>query len=281
MPRQGDEAGRGDGLSQSQRQRTRSIACTYKLGVNNHSEQLMFGTGWASVKRYSAAMSRKLTIGIVYGDLSGNMHRIRLKGRAGDDAIRELERAVFKLTGRDVTDIGREEGESIFVLSPVRGDKDALGWDYLSIPARVSFKELREIVGARDFAVRADESGFGGDILFDGLFIWSLADALDFGRDALEIYGAVEVMRRLGRATRRRARRERRRSADMWIHEGGELPEILRDAVESQWSWSDKHIKQYFEMDRSEGKKLMKACGYKWSRAHRVYVHPNDPDAVN
>ncbi|MFI8632147.1 hypothetical protein ACIGEP_06105 [Microbacterium sp. NPDC077663] len=226
-------------------------------------------------------MSRKITIGIVYGDFSGKMHRIRLKGRAGDDAIRELERAVFKLTGRDVTDIGREEGESIFVLSPVRGDKDALGWDYLHLPARVSFKELREIVGPRDFEVRADESGFGGDGLFDGFFLWSLSDVIDFGRDALEAYGAVDVMRRLGRAMRRRALRERRRDADLWLHEGGAVPERLRDAVESQGSWSDKHIKRYFEMDRSEGKKLMKACGYRWSREHRAYFRPDDVNAVN
>lgn len=226
--------------------------------------------------------SAPISIGLLYIGSGGGESRIIISGEPDEDAVVPLEQAVFSVTGRDVSDYGRADGESVFVLSSTREeDRDPLGADYLHLPARITFRELRLVVGPRDFETRAQLTGFGGDGLFDGFVAWEIADAINFGRDALELYGAVEIARRLGRAMRRRARRDRRRIADVWAHEGGPVPEDLVEAVERQHSWSDGEIKTYFELDRAEARLLMAACGYTWSSEDARYFRPGDLDAVN
>lgn len=231
--------------------------------------------------------SERISIGIMFFSYNGSEMPLRIEGEPSDDAVEALWRAADEVMGR--THIPTDQwphnpdDDSGFAFSAVYDgdDHDSMGSDYLRLPLHVTFQDMRLAVGPEDFRVRAQLSGFGGDAIFDGFMLWNFADALNFGRDALEIYGAVEVASRMGRAIRRRARRARRESADRWFHEGGEIPDDLRSAVERQHQWTDDQIQTYFELDRIEARALMAACDYSWSSELLTYVAPPDLDAVN
>lgn len=232
--------------------------------------------------------SETISIGIVFFSYQGAEVPIRIEGDPSENAVEALWLAVDEVLGRTHVPVDEWPSDpsgaddSGFAFSSVHDDdRDSLGSDYLHLPAFVSFRDMRLAVGPDDFRVRAQQSGFGGDGPIDGFMLWNLTDALNFGRDALEIYGAAEVVRRLGRAIRRRARRERRESADRWLHDGGEVPEALRLAVERHFQWTDDDLQTYFGLDRTEAQRLMAECNYSWSSEDLSYYSPGYPDAVN
>ena len=92
---------------------------------------------------------------------------------------------------------------------------------------------------------------------------------------------AAEIARRIDAAARRRRNRHTRQSADNWVREGGAVPALLIDRVKRNDSWTDGDIERVFGLDRRDGKKLMKRCGYRWSRTRESYWAPMDKDAVN
>ncbi|POX67820.1 hypothetical protein C3481_06440 [Microbacterium sp. Ru50] len=226
-------------------------------------------------------MTRDISIGLILSGYAGGDRKVAIKGAPDADAIAALEDAVSEALGHRLHRDSSEPDKSMFLFEEIdHDDAVPLGWDIFPIPAVLTFADLRLLAGPHDSTTRVRLRGSGGDGMF-GLTLWELADLLDFGRDALEVYGAMELAHRAGRMLRRRTRRNMRRLANAWFHDGGPVPSTLRDAVEQRDAWSDDALATFLELDRAEGRQLMEACGYVWSTDRGRYYGPRDSDAVN
>nr|WP_154921999.1 hypothetical protein [Microbacterium testaceum] len=197
----------------------------------------------------------------------GDDLRVRFDGRA-DDLAHAAILDGFAQMGSD------EDGVSGFSLSPA----DAFDYDdgiydsqFLALEGNETLRELRFLVGPDDNAVYLRRSGWGGPDLPE-MYNWVISDLLPYGQAFLEVYGAVEFMRVVGRTIEAKKNRELRREAEYWVRSGqDEVHGLLLEAVMRYDSWPVKELDRAFNLPQSDAARLMKACGYDYDVASETY----------
>jgi hypothetical protein len=154
---------------------------------------------------------------------------------------------------------------------------DGLDNQFLNLTGDEALADLRLLVGPDDSAVVLRSTGFGGPDLGE-VMGWTLQDLLPHLRAALEIYGAVQVARDVGRAVEARKNRRSRQDADYWVRSGrGEVPSYLLSAVQARGLWSIREMDRAFALPAADGARLMTACGYAYNSVNGSYYLPGWP----
>jgi hypothetical protein len=175
--------------------------------------------------------------------------------------------------------LGRsEDGVTGFALSPsdvFDGTPDVIDSQFLLLQGDETLRALRGLIGPDDSTVLLRTTGWGGSDLPE-MFHWVVNDLMPYGQTLLEIYGAVEVLKVVGRTTEARRNRTIRREAEYWVRSGREAPQgILLDAVLVYDHWEAGRVESTFGLGRSEAAKLMDGCGYDYEPASRMYLRLN------
>lgn len=197
---------------------------------------------------------------------STNPVQLRFSGDGDEPALKVIADALAAVGRADEID-----GTSL-LLSPrdafESGDGDT---QFLVLTGNETLSELRVLIGADDSAVVLRTGGWG-DTQGPELFVWLVEDFLPFGRAALEAYGAVGVMKVVGRAIEKKRYRETREQAADWLRRGGgRVDGRLKEQVESYHSWTVRDAERHFGLSASDTAELMIACGYRFERDTQAY----------
>ncbi|WP_314506015.1 hypothetical protein [uncultured Microbacterium sp.] len=204
----------------------------------------------------------------VFGDRSHRIDEIAVAGQPSDSAHTALVEAL-RTSGHDY------DGVTGFTLS-MRDDFDsdsAPDTQFLVLSGTETLGELRLIIGPDDSAVILRSGGFGGGD-FQEVLRWTVEDFLPQMSTLLEVYGAVQMARDVGRSVESRRNRQTRRDADYWLRNGKRaVPDYLLNAVQARVSWPAGELSRVFGLGSSDAADLMHACGFKYNSASLEYFY--------
>jgi hypothetical protein len=227
----------------------------------------------------------EITISVLLGK-DDRRREIVVRGAPDDDATLALSRAIDAELGWGRADLDNRppnaDDPSPFSLVGESPDDPTGGIpvEFIDLPWRTTFADMRLLVGPRPFSTTVYPNGFGGDGI-EPFVIWAMNDLAPLGAKMVELYGYAELARRIGSASRRRRYREHRRAAELWIIEGGSVPDILRTKIVEQGYWYIDHLYTLFGLAPADAKRLMQQLNYRWDSKSRAFYKSPDPDAVN
>jgi hypothetical protein len=187
---------------------------------------------------------------------------LQFSGSGDDQAKRAITNALAALGRSD--EVG---GGVSLLLSPRDAfDQGEENTQFLVLAGSETLAELCILIGPNDAAVVLRAGGWG-DTQGPEFFLWLVDDFLPFGRHALEVYGAVEFMKVVGRAVERKRYRESRQQAADWVRGGyGPVYGLLKEQVESYHAWAVDDAERQFGLSPADTTKLMTECGYHFER---------------
>lgn len=219
-------------------------------------------------KPYGPVMPDMLTFDLRYAVSSPAPTRVRFEGRPSDAAIPLIVEALqaagvnadfatgLALAPADALEESNDHPDSQFLL--LQGDE--------------TLADLRSLIGPDDDSVWLRSMGWGGSDTPE-FYFWLVNDLLPWGRAALELYGAVEVVRVIGRSIEAKKHRETIREAQTWLRwNNSEVQGNLLAAVRTYEYWAVDRAKKSFGLDDAGIGKLMAACGYEYEPDAELYI---------